>query len=1445
MKTGKVVHIILATLIVMFLTGHCLLNNKKIQQDAALHVVRIAQAALGTDVSAGRVQLVYPFGITIDDLTVYDLSHDTLAHAASVSLRLKPFQLIRKKVSITSVRVNSPTVLLSKDSIDAQPNYAFLTDLFSGGNGSMAFRANSILVRNGSVRYDLRTAEQTDSLFNPNHIGISALTASISIKDISADSVSVIVRKLAFTEQSGFRLTRTRGAVTIGTDMTQLSGITFSTPSSEFVAERLTAAIGMKTPLSGVPQAEFDIRSTFTGSDFKAFIPQMASVTDPLNITLKGKSGDEKLNINGLYLRAPHSVIDLGMSGSLLLDSAMHVTGYRDLEAHGTFSATLPAWLEGQLRGFGLVVPSQLASLGDGSFKASLEGDGMDIESDIELNSRAGNLKCSLAGLDNKYDITLNAADVNLTSITGITDLGQCNLTAQAQVETQDDGLTGNFSTNIGSIEYKRYQYRDINVSGAFDQEFLFTDLKFTDANGSLKLYAGVGTGDIPFYTIKVDADSLNLAAYNLSARDSMSLTSTLAADLIGPDLDHMTGRISVDSLSYADRIDSWFMNNLTVSIGEYNDLIKVISVYSDFMNMSVVGDYKLTQLPASLAKASSDILPTIGKMVADNIGAQGYLHSTNSFSVEASIDRLDFLPAVFHYPVSLDRPAHLQMTFIDDDSICIGQLTVPQITVAGQTLRDAMVSVNSTDGTGYAHIMGSLDDQNEGGTDINVSLMAFTDIVRGTYSWNNTTANINGTAKTLSQFFRYDTRRGLKSLTFVDTTNVLVNGTRWDLSIARISTDNHKVSISDFSASNQNQYLYADGTISADSSDVIRLSMKNIDLGHTLSILGSNNAGLEGIASGEIFLAGVLGNPAFYGMCDISDFRFMDSYHGDLTANCNWNSSDRRVEMKATMVDKDIAATTVTGQYYPDSRYIDATIDADHTDLHFLNTWTHSAFQDLGGRAIGKLRLFGNLPDLDMEGEAILEDGYFVQDDVNTTFYVKRDTLWFEPGQMIFRDVEFYDKQGHDGLLTCILTHDKFSYWRVDMTADVADMLVYYQPVTEKSDISASVYAEGSMTLKYHPATGLAITVDARTAPGTRINYNPSSASVADYNFLTIVDRNTIHMNADTVKAIIPAKTKTGKRFSLDFVIRCSEDALVEMSLASLNGFFRGNGDISLKYDSKDGPVINGIYNLSYGQCSLSLEDLIRKNFTLMEGSYVRFNGDPLDTEFNLQTYHNVNSVSIYDLDPSATSSNNVRVRCLMDITGNVSDPNITFNIDMPSGTSEERDILASATSTEEQRNTQFMYLLVIGRFFTYDMNTVSNGLTPSTMESLVNSTVSAQINNLLSQVLDNEKVSISSNLSASSYLSNDATNLNNKELEGILEAHLLDNRLLVNGSFGYRENTINNTSNFIGDLEVKYKLFPRKGISIKGYNKANDKYFSKTTLTTQGVGLVFERDF
>jgi hypothetical protein len=1448
-KAGKIVHILLAVSVIFYLTGHILLNNNKIQQDAAIHVVGIASSALGTDVSAGRVQLVYPFGITIDNLTVYDLQHDTLAHVASLSLRLKPLKLLKKKLSITSVRVYSPSIRLYADSVGADPNYAFLTSLAGNSDEPMTFRANSILIRNGSVRYDLRSAEWTDSVFNPNHIGVYGLTANMSLKALGPDSVAVIIRKFSLSEQSGFVLTRAKGTVNIDSRHADLSGLAFSTPNGEFEANRLTAKVGFGSKPKGLPDMDIDIDATLTGSDYKAFYPPLASLTDPIDISIKGDGRYGDFHLSKFLVQVPDSVAELGMNGTLWIDSTFSITGCRNAQVHATFSEDLPLWIESQLAGFGLDIPAQLSSLGNGSVNAVLDNHHGTTTSKVEITCQAGAVVGDFNGQNGSYSGNLTASDVNLYTFTGNRDLGNCSLTAHTDIEKSDDGFEGSFNGRIGSIRYKRYNYRGIAVNGSFTPTLILTDLKFADRNGALDVNAGIGTGSIPFYVIRARADSVNLAAYHLAGTDTMSLSATVTANVLGNGIDNMIGKISVDSLYYADREGNWRMGNLTASVGQFNDQIRVATVYSDFMNVSMVGCYRISQIPASLAKACSESLPTIGKLVSTKLKTNSKTNCSNNLAINATIDNADFMGAVFHNPVIISQPAHLQMTVVDSRKVYTGMVSVPGITVGQESVTDATVSLNSADGECRVELAGTYGDKSSDATTLNASLQAQSDIVHANYSWYNRSGTMNGTAETLSQFLRYDRRRGLQSLSVIDTTSVTVNGTIWDFSVGQIVTDNHKVSIADMCVSNDNQYLYANGTVSADTSDVFVVSMKNIDIGPTLSKLHlkfNDKVRLGGIASGQAFIAGVLANPAFSGSFAVDDFRFMDSYHGRLSADCRWNRDSRQVELQGSMVDEGVSSTGLNGIFIPQTKYIDVTLDADRTDLHFLNTWTKTAFKEIGGRGTGNLRLYGNLPAMDMEGEAILEDGYFIQDAVHATFKVKRDTLWFEPGKMLFKDVEFYDEKGHDGIMTCILTHDHFKQWRVDMNADVADMLVFYQPKSEKSDIFASVYAEGSMTLRFDERNGLAIWVDARTAPGTRIGYNPSSGSVADYNFLTIVDRGTVNIDEETVRKIIPKETKKNNHFSLDLNIECSEDALIEMSMASLNGYFRGNGDLSLKFNPKDGPVINGIYNLSYGQCALSIEDIIRKNFTLIEGSYVRFNGAPLDTEINLQTYHNVNSASIYDLDPSASSTNKVHVRCLMGITGNVTDPRVTFDIDMPSGTPEEKAVLASATTTEEQRNNQFIYLLALGRFYTEDTN--SDRMTPSAMESIVNNTVSGQINNLLSQVLDNEKVSITSNVSASSYLTNDATNMSNKELEGILEAHLLNNRLLVNGNFGYRENTINNTSNFIGDFELKYLLIPDKrgkGISIKGYNKANDKYFSKTTLTTQGVGLVLEKDF
>lgn len=70
--------------------------------------------------------------------------------------------------------------------------------------------------------------------------------------------------------------------------------------------------------------------------------------------------------------------------------------------------------------------------------------------------------------------------------------------------------------------------------------------------------------------------------------------------------------------------------------------------------------------------------------------------------------------------------------------------------------------------------------------------------------------------------------------------------------------------------------------------------------------------------------------------------------------------------------------------------------------------------------------------------------------------------------------------------------------------------------------------------------------------------------------------------------------------------------------------------------------------------------------------------------------------------------------------------------------------------------------------------------------------------------------------------------------EVEGILSGQLLNNRLLVNGNFGYRDNPMANT-NFIGDFEAEWLINRSGDIRLKAYNETNDRYYTKTNLTTQ----------
>lgn len=239
------------------------------------------------------------------------------------------------------------------------------------------------------------------------------------------------------------------------------------------------------------------------------------------------------------------------------------------------------------------------------------------------------------------------------------------------------------------------------------------------------------------------------------------------------------------------------------------------------------------------------------------------------------------------------------------------------------------------------------------------------------------------------------------------------------------------------------------------------------------------------------------------------------------------------------------------------------------------------------------------------------------------------------------------------------------------------------------------------------------------------------------------------------------------------------------------------------------------GSYTINEGIYKLSLQEIIRKDFVLQPGGTVTFNGDPTHANLNVQAVYTVNSASLNDLTPNAlTTQSSVRVNCLMNLQGNLTAPSLKFDLELPTVTDEDRELVRSVTSTEEQMNTQIIYLLGIGKFYNADYG---NGAQSDASSSLAFSTLSGQLNNMLSQMINSSNWNLGTNLSTGDKGWSDV------EAEAILSGRLLNNRLLINGNFGYKENVMTNT-NFIGDFEAIWLLTPSGEFRLRGYNQTNE---------------------
>jgi hypothetical protein len=112
-----------------------------------------------------------------------------------------------------------------------------------------------------------------------------------------------------------------------------------------------------------------------------------------------------------------------------------------------------------------------------------------------------------------------------------------------------------------------------------------------------------------------------------------------------------------------------------------------------------------------------------------------------------------------------------------------------------------------------------------------------------------------------------------------------------------------------------------------------------------------------------------------------------------------------------------------------------------------------------------------------------------------------------------------------------------------------------------------------------------------------------------------------------------------------------------------------------------------------------------------------------------------------------------------------------------------------------------------------------------------------SNQLSNWLSQISKNVDVG---------FKYRPGNSITNDELELALSTQILNDRVILNGNIGNNVNPeSNNSSQIVGDFDMRFKLTPNGKIQLKAYNHSNNDIIYETAPYTQGVGFSFKEEY
>jgi len=1452
---------IIIFLAIVYVLPATLLQLPYFQEKISHQIASYLTEKLQTEVHIRQIELDFFNKLILKDVYMEDLSGEALFEAKRIAAGFEFFPLLRNKWRFNSIQLFTFRFNLSKETDDSPLNIQYIIDAFAKKdtittNPEIDLRIKNLSLRSGSFSFRVKDKAKTPGIFNPKQLLLNDISSKIQIHNLDNQELSLQIDRLSFKEQSGLQVKNLAFDLDANNKVAIVNKLVIELDKTSLLLTDIIANYHLSTASDNNTElVTFQLKlnnSAIYPKELTAFVPLFSHFDERINVEGDFTGIGNDLTIKDFYFRYYNQMM---INANAELKNIFH-SDRNNFYIKGTVSNSFfsPEGIERLVNNLSqqpVELPKQIKQLKNIRFEGDINGSFDDLAASGIWNTNIGIVRANLMLGKNETRFLkgrIASESLNFEKLLNSKDYGEMAFDIQFDAkQNSNKKFSGSIDASLTKFFYKGYTYHNLTLNGEFSSTSFEGRMNLNSPEGKI---SGEGlwviNGKDSKFDFNAKVSDLKLDILNLTNKYQHPLLSfELDANLTGDNPDNFIGSISLNNLLFETEKGSYSLDSLKVTSTQ-SEQEKRIQVDSKILAGEIYGNYSFKTIVPALKQTFAHYLPSIvnhNSKYSDN--------GENNFSLQLTINDLTDFSTVFELPFSLHGQTNISGRY-NGNELHLDFLT-PLAVIGGLKTDSLQLAFTNSETEAQVEISGITRQRKDTKMRFDIRMDAANDKLNTLFHWGNGSSNYSGDLKLTSLFSKKEGRSPIRVETSILQTDMVFNDSIWTFYPAMVVVDSSNIRFNHLQVAHHDQFLKINGAISNNSEEELKIELNKVDLDFIFQSLAISALEFGGIATGFVTAEDLFHTRKMETYLDVTDFSFNTVNFGHLDLTGTWDDESQGIAMLGKIIKNDSTFVNIEGIINPVKEKLSINFDAENADARFLRKYLDKVLQDLTGNLSGHLRLFGDLNNPTVEGDVFAQNCRFGIEYLNT-FYTFTDSVKCFPDEIKVENVTIYDGKGNKALANGFVKHRLFKDFYFSASVSYSDFMIFNAPKSLNSTFYGTAFGNGTVLLSGTQDV-INIDVTVQNTNNTRMTLNfMEESDIEEYNFIRFVsakDPLREHLKKqEPISKPVYSNGDDGPEIKFNLILSATPQATIDIIMDPISGdkiSGYGNGNLQIQYGTKTPLKVFGTYAIEQGKYNFSLQQFLYRDFDIQEGSSIAFKGNPYTADLDIKASCTVNA-NLEDLDRQlienkSSARNNVQVSCILILTGPLNHPAIAFDLDLPGATDELVRQVKSYIRTDDMMNLQIAYLLILSRFYTPPENMRSSNTSGNSNWSYLTSTLSTQISNMLGLLSDNFQV-------GTIFHQSNAGTQTSTEFDLLLSSQLLNNRLVVNGNFGYINNPLINGSqnNFplIGDFDLEYKLTKSGDIRLKGFNHYNFRnYYSITPEMTQGIGILFRKDF